>query len=208
MISQVHTNSGMRSSVMPGARMFMIVTTTLMAPRIEEAPIMWIAKISMGKEAPFCSTSGGYMVQPPAGAPPGTNSEDSSSVKAKGRIQKLKLFRRGSAMSGAPTCIGIIQLARPVQAGITAPKIITSACMVVIELKNCGSTNCMPGLNSSRRMTIAIAPPMKNIVQAKIRYIVPMSLWLVAYTQRRQPCGLWSWLSSCVASSACGSAMG
>jgi len=31
-------------------------------------------------------------------------------------------------------------------------------------------------LNSSRRITIAIAPPMKNIVQAKIRYIVPMSL--------------------------------
>ena len=34
-------------------------------------------------------------------------------MKANGRIQKLKLFMRGSAMSGAPTCIGIIQLARP-----------------------------------------------------------------------------------------------
>ena len=124
MISQVHTNSGMRSSVIPGARMFMMVTTTLMAPRIEEAPIMCTAKISIGKEAPFCSTSGGYMVQPPAGAPPGTNSEDKSSVKANGRIQKLKLFSRGSAMSGAPTCIGIIQFASPVHAGMTAPKIM------------------------------------------------------------------------------------
>src|SRR5438552_3253204 len=98
-------------------------------------------KISIGKEAPFCNTSGGYMVQPPAGAPPGTNSEDNSSVKANGRIQKLKLLSRGSAMSGAPTCIGIIQLASPVHAGITAPKIMMSACMVVMELKNCGSKN-------------------------------------------------------------------
>ena len=49
MISHVHTNSGMRSSVMPGARMFMIVTMTLIAPRIEETPIRWIAKISIGK---------------------------------------------------------------------------------------------------------------------------------------------------------------
>ena len=57
-----------------------------------------------------------------------------------------------------------------------APKIMISACMVVIELKNCGSKNCSPGLNSSSRISIAIAPPMKNIMQAKTRYIVPMSL--------------------------------
>jgi len=101
-------------------------------------------------------------------------------VNANGSSQKLKLLRRGSAMSGAPTCIGTIQLARPVQAGITAPKIISSACMVVMELKKPGSTNCRPGWKSSRRMTNAIAPPMKNIAQANTRYIVPMSLWLVA----------------------------
>jgi len=29
-------------------------------------------------------------------------------------------------------------------------------------------------------MSIAMKPPMKNIVQANTRYIVPMSLWLVA----------------------------
>ena len=101
-------------------------------------------------------------------------------MNANGRIQKLKLFSRGSAMSGAPTCKGTIQFASPVQAGITAPKIIISACMVVMELKNCGSTICMPGLNSSARMTMAIAPPMKNMMPANTRYIVPMSLWFVA----------------------------
>src|SRR5580693_8790288 len=91
-ISHVHTNSGIRNSVMPGARMFMMVTMTLMAPRIEEAPIRWMEKISIGNDAPVCSTSGGYMVQPPAGAPPGTKNDDTSSVNANGRIQKLKLF--------------------------------------------------------------------------------------------------------------------
>ena len=97
-------------------------------------------------------------------------------MNANGRIQKLKLFMRGSAMSGAPTCSGIIQFARPTNAGMTAPKIMISACIVVIELKNIGSTSCSPGLNSSARMTIAIVPPMKNISRLNSRYIVPMSL--------------------------------
>src|SRR5256886_17508537 len=58
----------MRSSVIPGARMFTMVTMALMEPRIEEPPIRWIEKISIGKDAPVCSASGGSMVQPPAGA--------------------------------------------------------------------------------------------------------------------------------------------
>jgi hypothetical protein len=189
-ISQLHTNSGIFSSDMPGARMFMIVTITLIAPMIEEAPIRCTAKISIGNESPVCSDSGGYMVQPPAGPPPGTNRLPIRSVNANGRIQKLKLFMRGSAMSGAPICSGIIQFASPTNAGITAPKIMMSAWLVVIELKNIGSTSCRPGWNSSARMIIAIAPPTKNIVRLNNRYIVPMSLWLVANTQRRQPfCG-------------------
>ncbi len=53
---------------------------------------------------------------------------------------------RGSAMSGAPTCIGIIQLARPTNAGMIAPKIMTSACMVVMVLNSAGSRNCSAGL--------------------------------------------------------------
>ncbi len=192
----------MRSSVSPGARMFMIVTITLMAPRIEEMPIMWMANIAIGKLSPPWMASGGYSVQPPAGEPPGTNSVESSSRNANGRIQKLKLLRRGSAMSGAPTCSGIIQLAIPTQAGITPPKIIASACAVVIELKNCGSTNCRPGLNSSARITIAIAPPTKNMMPANTRYIVPMSLWFVVITHRwMKPLG-GPWCS-CSACSAC-----
>ena len=159
MISQVQQNSGMRSSVMPGARMFMMVTITLIAPMIEDAPIRWTANIAIGKLSPVWITSGGYSVQPPAGEPPGASIVPSSRMNANGSSQKLKLFMRGSAMSGAPTCSGIIQLAMPTHAGITPPKIMTSACAVVIELKNCGSTNCRPGWNSSARITSAIAPP-------------------------------------------------
>ena len=53
-------------------------------------------------------------------------------VNAKGKIQKLKLFIRGKAISGAPIIIGIIQLANPTKAGMIAPKTITRPCMVVI----------------------------------------------------------------------------
>ena len=100
---------------------------------------------------------------------------------------------RGSAMSGAPICSGIIQFARPTKAGITAPKIMTSACIVVIWLKNSGCTSWRPGWKSSARMTIAIAPPTRNMISDQTRYSVPMSLWLVVNSHRsRKPCGLWS----------------
>ncbi len=39
-ISQVHTNSGIFIRVMPGARRLNTVTITLMAPMMEEIPIM------------------------------------------------------------------------------------------------------------------------------------------------------------------------
>ena len=86
----------------------------------------------MGKASSVCKISGGYIVQPPAGAPPSTNSVANNNTAAKGRIQKLQLFMRGKAISGAPIMMGIIQLAKPTNAGITARKIITSACIVVI----------------------------------------------------------------------------
>src|ERR1700734_2359149 len=83
-ISQDQQNSGIFNRFMPGARMFMMVTMTLMAPMIEDAPIMCMAKISIGKLSPVCSDSGGYSVQPPAGMPPGTKSGGKSKGKAKG----------------------------------------------------------------------------------------------------------------------------
>jgi len=47
-----HANSGMRWSVMPGARMLKIVVMKLMAPRIDEAPAMCSEKIARSIPAP------------------------------------------------------------------------------------------------------------------------------------------------------------
>src|ERR1700743_2262161 len=85
-ISHDQQNSGILSRFMPGARMFMMVTTMLIAPMIEEAPIKWTANTNMGMESPLCRTSGGYIVQPAAGAPPGMKNELSNRVNANGRI--------------------------------------------------------------------------------------------------------------------------
>ncbi len=87
-ISQVQQKIGIFSRSMPGARMLRMVAMTLIAPMIELMPIMWMAKIAKATLLPPCSESGGYSVQPPAGAPPGRNSVSSSIAKANGRIQK------------------------------------------------------------------------------------------------------------------------
>src|SRR5690349_19432904 len=132
-----------------------------------------MAKIVIGKASACCKDSGGYSVQPVPGGPPGTKYVPSSRQNANGKIQKLKLLSRGNAMSGAPTCNGIIQFASPTKLGMTAPKIITRPCVVMSELNSCGSTNCSPGWNSSSRMHMASAPLTSHIAHAKIRYIVP-----------------------------------
>ena len=131
-INQVHTKIGIFIRVIPGALILSIVAITLIAPNIEESPNKWIDKITNGIESPPCNDRGGYKVQPAAGPPLSKNKVLSIIVNAKGNIQKLQLFSLGKAMSGAPIIIGICQFARPTKAGITAPKIITKACIVVI----------------------------------------------------------------------------
>ncbi|MCY1243696.1 hypothetical protein D9M72_567210 [compost metagenome] len=169
----------------------------LIEPMIDEAPMMCIAKMAMSMPGPICTDSGAYRVQPAAVAPPGTRNEPASSSAAGGISQKLKLFMRANAMSDAPICSGIIQLAKPTKAGMIAPNTITRPCMVVNWLNSSGRKNCRPGSNSSRRISSASKPPDSSMMNENSRYSVPMSLWLVANSQRRQPCG-WScaW-SSC-----------
>ena len=115
------------------------------------------------------------------------SSVDANIRNAGGRIQKLQLFMRGNAISGAPIIMGMSQLASPTKDGMMAPKTMTRPCKVVIWLKKPGSTNCIPGWNSSARMTMAKAPPKRNIANENHRYMVPMSLWLVVYSQRERP---------------------
>ena len=53
-------------------------------------------------------------------------------LNAKGIIQNDRLFILGSAISGAPTCIGTSQFANPTKAGMIAPKTMINPWLVVI----------------------------------------------------------------------------
>ena len=77
---------------------------------------------------------GGYTVHP-VPAPASTPEEAKRSRKDGGRSQKLILFIRGKAMSGAPIIKGTNQFPKPpIMIGITIKKIITKACAVTITL--------------------------------------------------------------------------
>lgn len=88
-------------------------------------------------DAPACAkfpAKGGYTVQP-VPAPASTMEEARRSRKEGGSSQKLMLFIRGNAMSGAPIIRGTSQFPKPpIMIGMTMKKIITNACAVTITL--------------------------------------------------------------------------
>jgi hypothetical protein len=64
----------------------------------------------------------------PVPAPPSTKAEPSKKVREGGINQKLKLFKRGNAISAQPNKSGNNQLPKPpIKAGITIKKIIKNA---------------------------------------------------------------------------------
>lgn len=117
--------------------MLIIVVMKLMEAKMEEIPARCSEKIARSTEAPACArlpANGGYTVQP-VPAPASTPAEAKSSRKDGGRSQKLILFIRGKAMSGAPSIRGTSQLPKPpIMMGITMKKIITKAWAVTITL--------------------------------------------------------------------------
>ena len=94
-------------------------------------------KIAKSTEAPECARillNGGYTVQP-VPAPASTPADKINKINEGGNNQKLILFIRGKAMSGAPIKIGTNQFPKPlIIIGITMKKIITNACAVTITL--------------------------------------------------------------------------
>ena len=59
-------------------------------------------------------------------------------TNAGGSSQKLMLFSRGNAMSGAPIISGMNQLPKPpISAGMTEKKIISSPWLVMIVFHSC-----------------------------------------------------------------------
>lgn len=131
------TNRGIWYRDIAGGFMLMIVVIKLMAPRIEEIPARWREKMIRSTEAPGWEkfpAKGGYTVQP-VPAPASTTADAISSRKEGGRSQKLMLFRRGNAMSGAPIIKGTNQFPKPpIIIGMTVKKIIMNAWAVTITL--------------------------------------------------------------------------
>lgn len=121
----------------PGTRILITVTIKFIAPNKDATPDKCKLKIARSTAAPAWNSpdaNGGYTVQP-VPAPISTKVEAKSKIKEGGINQKLKLFRRGNAISGAPTNKGTNQLPKPpIKAGITIKKIITNACAVTTTL--------------------------------------------------------------------------
>ena len=119
--------------------MLKIVVIKLIAPKIEEAPAKCKLKIAKSTDGPECAAipdKGGYTVHA-VPAPDSTNDENNNKMIAGGNNQKLILFIRGKAMSGAPIIKGTNQLPKPpIIVGITMKKIIINACAVTITLYN------------------------------------------------------------------------
>lgn len=149
------TNSGRRSNSIARQRILITVVMKLIAPKIEEMPARWREKMARSTDAPLWAKfpeRGGYTVHP-VPTPLSTNAEDSKRIKAGGNSQKLILFIRGNAISGAPSIKGTSQFPNPpIITGITKKKIITKACAVTITLYNWLSPKRAPGWPSSARI--------------------------------------------------------
>jgi hypothetical protein len=100
------------------------------APNKEDKPAkckLKMAKSTAPLECEITLDRGGYTVQP-VPTPISIILEASKSTKEGGNSQKLKLFKRGKAISGAPINKGINQLPNPpIIAGMTIKKIIIKA---------------------------------------------------------------------------------
>ena len=95
--------------------------------------------------------------------------------------QKLRLFMRANAMSGAPICSGTIQFAKPTNAGMIAPNTMISPCIVVELVEQLRIEELQARAGTARcGCSSASTPPTMNMVNENSRYIVPMSLWFVA----------------------------
>src|SRR3954464_10541949 len=102
-----HTSSGIRQKVIPGARIVMIVTRKLSAVMIEDAPAHWTPWLKNTAPSGWCDEqSGAYPVQPHAKAPSGTRNDATIITPAIGSSQNESAFRRGNAMSAAPSMSG------------------------------------------------------------------------------------------------------
>jgi hypothetical protein len=115
----------------------MIVTIIFIAPSIEAAPFICKLKIAKSTEKPLCPIkllSGGYKVHP-APTPSSITNEILNNIQLPENNHTLKLFKRGKAISAAPSNNGKKKLEKaPIKIGMTIKKIITKPCAVIKQL--------------------------------------------------------------------------
>jgi len=90
------------------------------------------------------------------------------------------MFSRGNATSGAPICSGMMTFAKPANSGVANSSSMIVPCIVKSWLY-CSllCRICMPGSNSSARISSAITPPMQKKMNDVTRYMYPIVLWSV-----------------------------
>ena len=126
--SMAHTNNGIWLNFNPGHFNPKMVTTKLMEASIELRPTKCRLNTAKSTEAPeLWILNGGYKVHPQPG-PCSIRAESNRMTKAAGFNQKLMLFRRGNAISGAPIKSGTKKLPKPPnKLGITMKNIMITA---------------------------------------------------------------------------------
>lgn len=136
-INTDHTKRGMRSIVISLGRIFIIVVIKLIDPKIDDTPARCREKIAKSTAPPLWEilpARGGYTVHP-VPAPDSTSEDLNSNKRLGGNNQKLMLFIRGNAISGADSIKGTSQLPNPpIRAGITIKKIMMKAWAVTTTL--------------------------------------------------------------------------
>ena len=100
-------------------------------------------------------------------------------VPASGRSQYERAFSRGKAMSGAPIISGSTKFASPANTGITKRKISSVAWTENTPLYCSGVRNCIPGLASWARISMASMPPTSRKKNEVTVYWIPITLWSV-----------------------------
>jgi len=136
-INTAHAKRGIRSKNIPNTRKFLSVLIKLIAPKIDEIPAKCREKIAKSTELPAWAiflAKGGYTVHP-VPAPLSTKALVNSNTNAGTKNQNLMLFKRGKAISAAPSIKGTNQFPNPpISTGITIKKIIMNACAVTTTL--------------------------------------------------------------------------
>jgi hypothetical protein len=100
-------------------------------------------------------------------------------IPPSGSSQNDSALSRGNAMSGAPIINGSTKFASPAKTGITNRKIRIVAWTEKTPLNCSGVRNCMPGLASWARISIANRPPTSRKKNEVTVYWMPITLWSV-----------------------------